>query len=589
MASSIRRKITVSYILLFVFLFGLLGALLSGYFFRVYQTNLEQTLLNEAQLMARISSSLIWEGLTDFSSEVSETLELRVTVIDSEGNPVAETYKPVDELENHLSRPEMQRALAGEAATSTRYSSTLASEVLYAAAPIYNAGNEIVGVFRLATPLTTIKNTLSAIRNGLLGAIVVGGLLFWLVGSLLAGRITSSLARLRQKAREIGKGVFSDQKTVISGDEVAELDLVFNEMSINIQKMITAANRERTRLEEIITNLPVGIIVLNQQGVVLAVNVIAQNMLDTGLGGVNKPFFQLTRESQINQFVNQVLGGERPQQTELILERPQGGKLFIRLHGAGVIRDSQGKNEEVVIVLQDITDLRRLEQQRRDLVANVSHELRTPLTAIQGFAETLLESDDDLARNTRFLEIIRDESVRLSRLINDLLNLSRLESGHRRKSGEVEIKSVADSVVNLLSSQADARNQTLQVAVRSGIFVALDADYLEQIIMNYLENAIKYTPENTVIKIEADVLDNNFVRVAVIDSGPGIPPEEQHRLFERFFRVEKSRQRQSGGTGLGLAIVKHIVDGVGGQVGVISNQITGTSFWATLPLAKKHS
>ncbi|QNO13692.1 HAMP domain-containing protein [Alkalicella caledoniensis] len=583
MRFSIRNKITYTYAILFTIVFFILGAYLSSFFGEHYMEVLKENLINNTTLLADYVQVLNVEQLHEYSFNITDTLGLRVTVIDIYGVPIAETLKPVGELENHLNRPEIQSALQGQITTASRYSTTVNSEMLYSAAPIYNESGEVIGFFRLAKPLVEIDETLSKIRFAIIGASLIGLVLTGVFGSLISGAITSSIDKLTAKAKKFGKGVFKPVTEIHTKDEIGELEKVFNEMGHNIGKMIENSSKEKARVENILRNLPVGVLVINQNGLVETSNSAARAILGADSGGGTKPLTHLTRDYQVNDFVMNLLSGVEQDEIEIILLNSTGENQFIRFKGAGVYKNKVGQYEEIVVVLQDITDLRKLEQMRKDLVANVSHELRTPVTAIQGFAETLLDGDVDTETTDHFLGIIKTESLRLSRLITDLLNLSKLESNEKkRKEGSSNLKIVVESVVNLLKEKFESKGSSISIEVDEKINLAVDKDYVEQIIVNYLENAIKYTPVKTKITISAVPQDNGFVRIVVIDTGPGIPQRDQRRIFERFFRVEKSRQRGEGGTGLGLAIVKHIVEGFNGEVGVMSSE-SGTAFWATLP------
>lgn len=538
---------------------------------------MEQQLINDTRLLARLVP-LETDRLEDFARQTSLELDLRVTIIDIQGLPLAETERPVDELENHLQRPEIQAALMGKTEINRRYSATLGTDMVYAAAPVLDGDGNFAAVLRLARSLAQVTAAVGQIRWVIFGAMLTGMAAVWILSAVLTGTFTRSLAALTRKARDFGRGHFRNQKEIASNDEIGQLEQVFNEMGDNIVRVMTSLTRERARVEHILRQLPVGVMVVDREGSVIAVNAVAQDILGT-TKGEGLLVSQLTRNYQVNKFVGNLLAEGQNKQDEVNILDEAGRTKNIRLSGATVA----GMNKEVVIVLQDITDLRQLEQQRKDLVANISHELRTPLTAIRGFAETVLDGqlDQDTARH--FLDIIRSESLHLSRLLNELLNLSRLESGFRRKQGTSSVRQVAREAAELLGDMAAARETKIEIDMATDVQVAVEQDYLEQIIVNYIDNAIKYTPPGTKIKITADRMDDGFVRIAVTDNGPGIPGEDQDRLFQRFFRVEKSRKREAGGTGLGLTIVKHVVEGFGGQVGVVSHPQTGTSFWATLP------
>lgn len=579
----LRHRITFTYALLFVLILSGLGVWLSEVFSRQHESSLESGLRNDANLVAELIGQADPGSLRAIADRVSQELNVRVTIIDREGHPLAETARPVEELENHLDRPEVQTALQNETGVFRRYSATVGAELLYVAAPIRNSQGEITGVLRLSYSLAEIHAVARKVRLLIFSSLAAGLIISLILGWLVTGAATRSLAVLANKARNFGQGIFHNHKEIHSRDEIGELETVFNDMAANIISSMAMQDRERTRIEQILRSLPVGVLVVESRGILVAANSAARDILGAYPGGENRPLVHLTRNWHVNQFVNSLLAGAGPDKQEIVVSGDEGSK-FILLHGALVPEQDGNAEAEVVVVLQDVTSIRLLEQQRRDLVANVSHELRTPLTAIQGFAETLREGQVDEDTSRRFLDIISQESQRLARLLNDLLNLSRLEARGRRIQGSCNLLEVTEGVTHLLGELAAARGKAMQVDVAENIRVNMDRDYVEQILMNYVDNALKYTPEGAKICIGAEVQDDNFVRLFVLDTGPGIPLQEQKRVFERFFRVDKSRGREAGGTGLGLAIVKHIVEGFGGQVGVVSHPGHGTSFWATLPL-----
>ncbi len=580
---SIRHKLALTSVIVFTIIFLTLGVYLSNYFASDYRESLEASLLSDASLAAGFVDDLQPAKLAAVVSRLGDNLDLRVTVVDLQGVPLAETDTPVDEMENHIDRPEVQSALQGNAATSKRYSATLGMEMLYGAAPIYDDQGEIVAVFRLSQSLEQVDQAVADIRRIIFVAMFSGLLVAGVATGIVAGFTTRSVAILSKKARDFGQGVVNTRREVDSNDEIGHLEQVFNEMAENIVSVMSKSDQERTRVEHILHQLPVGVLVVARDGTLVAANTAAREILGTDSEAQGKQLSQFSRNYQVNQFVMDLLAEKRHKQTEVELAGKNDDVSYIQLRGAALGED----NREAVVVLQDVSGLRHLEQNRRDLVANISHELRTPLTAIRGFAETLLEGqlDDETVRN--FLDIIRTESLRMSRMLNDLLNLSRLESGIKRKEGHSSVSQVAGDVIRLFGELATAKDIKFSVDVQEDIEVAVERDYLEQVLMNYIDNAIRYTPRGTKVTVRAERLDNGFVNIAVSDDGPGIPESDQAKVFQRFYRVEKSRQREAGGTGLGLAIVRHLVEGFGGQVGVVSNPRTGTSFWATLPGRKK--
>ncbi|WP_350342620.1 ATP-binding protein [Proteinivorax tanatarense] len=586
MKFSIRGKLTLTYGILFLLIVIILGTYLSIFFADQYISELSQNLSNNSLLLSSFITDMDEESLHNFAFSASQNLEARVTIIGIDGQPIAETSKPYKFMDNHLDRPEIQKAKQGKVATEKRYSETIRSEMLYSAAPIYDSKDQLVGFVRLAKSLEEIDDKITQIRFVVYGGLLVGLVLVWVIGGVLSKAITKPLRVLMNKAKRAGEGKFSSIKEIYSNDEIGELEEVINDMGRNLGEMVDDLDKERLRLRRILDNLPVGVLVVNNYGVVLTSNSAAGKIFEYQNYNETTYLNSLIENYNINEFANEIMETGEQKNKEITLKQKNGDKKFLHLAGAVVYKSQYAVNEEAVIVIHDVSDLKQLELIRKDLVANVSHELRTPLTAVQGFAETLLEEELDCATQNHFLRIIKDESTRLSELLNDLLALSKLEGDEERKSGVCNVKSAVLKVLDLLNNKIKDKKHKVHVNINDNLDVGVYCDYLEQVMLNYVENAIKYTPEGSDIKISAVKEDNGFVRLIVRDNGPGIPIADQERVFERFFRVDRSRERKLGGTGLGLSIVKHIVEGFGGNVGVVSNK-DGTSFWATLPKQKE--
>ncbi|WP_353894221.1 ATP-binding protein [Proteinivorax hydrogeniformans] len=586
MRFSIRGKISVTYGILFLLIVLILGSYLSYFLGKQYKGSLEENISNNANLLSSFIESMDEGGLQSFSEETSDKLGARVTIIDIDGNPISETAKPPHYLENHIDRPEIQGAIKGRVTTEQRYSRTMATDMLYSAAPILDNDGQVIGFFRLAKPLDEIRSAISQIRFVVYVGFSVGIILVWIIGGFLAKAITKPLGVLMNKAKRAGRGNFSNIKEIYSRDEIGQLEDVFNEMGQNLGLMVEDLDKERIRLTRILDNLPVGVLVINHECRLLTSNHTARHILGYQQGE-EKPYLNtLTDNYNINKFVNEIINSGKQQNTEIILGEGRDEQRYLQVMGAVVYKNEYGENEEVVIVLHDVSNLKELELMRKDLVANVSHELRTPLTAVQGFAETLLEEKLDEETQAHFIKIIKNESIRLSSLLEDLLTLSKLEGAEERKTGCCNVKGAALKVVDLLNQKIIQKKHNVNIEIDEDLNVGVYCDYIEQVLLNYVENSVKYTPDGTDIKISALKEDNNFIRLIVRDNGSGIPLKDQKRVFERFFRVDRSRESQLGGTGLGLSIVKHIVEGFGGEVGLISNK-DGTSFWATLPKQKE--
>jgi two-component system phosphate regulon sensor histidine kinase PhoR len=343
-------------------------------------------------------------------------------------------------------------------------------------------------------------------------------------------------------------------------------------------RRIDELSRDRTRMVAILASMVEGVLVVDAQGRVQHVNDAARQMLRLDHDAINRAYVEAIRHPGVVEQITRVLAGGLPEGLELSIAREVSLTLVARV--APVIAAGRG----AVLVLHDITDLRRADQIRRDFVANVSHELRTPLTAIKGYAEALMDEPADAEARQRFLEIIHRHSTRMERLVKDLLRLARLDAG--QESAELsrcDAEALITSLVNDFAPAAEEKRQQLHTAVTpQACTLVIDAAKLHDILRNLIENAINYTPEGGTITISADVHDGRY-RVTVTDTGPGIPEEDLSRVFERFYRVDKSRARP-GGTGLGLAIVRNLVHVLGGDVEAANGAGGGAVFTVTLPL-----
>jgi two-component system phosphate regulon sensor histidine kinase PhoR len=404
-----------------------------------------------------------------------------------------------------------------------------------------------------------------------------------LVGAFL---LSSALGAAYEKRAEAivavaGRYALGDLRRPLPeyGDD--ELGVVAQAMDQAVQELgrrVDELSRDRTRMVAILASMVEGVLVVDDQGRLQHVNEAARRMLNLHHDAINRSYLEAIRHPGIVDQLSRVLAGEQPAGLELSITRDVTRTLVARV--APVIAAGRG----AVLVLHDITDLRRADQIRRDFVANVSHELRTPLTAIKGYTEALM---DDLAQddsNRKFLDIVHRHSTRMERLVNDLLRLARLDAGQELPElARCDIAALIGSVVDDFKAVAEAKGQRLQASVApdAGTIVA-DAAKVHDILRNLIENAVNYTPEGAAIDIAADIVDGKY-RLVVQDSGPGIPAEDLARIFERFYRVDKSRTRP-GGTGLGLSIVKNLAQVLGGEVTAANRDTGGAIFTVTLPL-----
>jgi len=486
------------------------------------------------------------------------------------------------ELENHLNRPEVQQALKSGQGDAIRYSSTLQTPMLYVAFPFPPPGEE--GILRLALPLAALKKAEASLHAILAASLALAALISLLLSYLLSHVISSSLRTMAAVAAQLGKGEFGRRIPLKSRDELGELATVMNDMAVRIEGQLASLSAEKNRLNTILRGMGEGLIVCDARGVITLVNPAFHALFSVKEEVEGRPLIEISRHPALHRAFQQVIVSKNERFEEITLTLAE--EKSVLTHWVPLL--AKGEIQGVVAVFHDITDLKRLERVRRDFVANVSHELRTPVTVIKGYAETLLTGvlNEDPGQARRFVEIINSHSARMTNLVNDLLALSELESGGiALQLGPISLNGTFRTAQRLLESKAHHKGITISLASDAEQQrVLADQGKLEQVLINLVDNAIKYTPAHGSIAISA-VDAGNLLKISVTDSGIGIPPKDLPRIFERFYRVDEARSRELGGTGLGLAIVKHIVQLHGGSISVESTPGKGSTFSFTLTKA----
>jgi len=431
------------------------------------------------------------------------------------------------------------------------------------------------------TPLHFSKESIYIVA----GIAVAVAMLFPLVLVLsLSGSSAKALSAITAVITRIGNGESVGRIAVTSREEIDNLARAVNEMAVRIEDRLAHLAAEKYRLDTILCGMGEGIMVTDPAGVITMVNPAFRRLFAVDGVVENRPFIEIVRHPSLHEAFKMVLStqGERLDEITLQLDR----EIAILTHWAPLLEQEETRG--IVAVFHDMSDLKRLEKVRRDFVANVSHELRTPVTVIKGYAETLLSGalETDIERAGRFVEIIHNHAERLATLIGDLLALSELESGElAMELAPLPIAGTIRRSCNLLEQKAREKEITIDWSgVEKTSPVMADPCRIEQVMVNLLDNAIKYTPEKGSVAISASET-GRMVTIAVVDTGIGIPPQDQPRIFERFYRVNKARSREQGGTGLGLSIVKHIVQLHGGTVSVESTPGKGSIFTFTLKTA----
>lgn len=538
--------------------------------------------LVDYQLQGRISESY-QDQLRPLIKRLGEKSATRITIILKNGRVLADSHEDPKQMDNHGQRPEILQALNGQTGNSVRFSNTLGRSLMYVALPLFESGT-LVGVVRTALPVTNIDNTLQQIH----GQLLFGGLLIAILLApvcwLLSRRLSRPLELMTAGAQRFSRGDLDMPLEVTGSEETARLAEAMNRMAVDLSQRIDREVEQRCEMEAILGCMIEGIVAVDNDE-----RVIRLNQAAAALFGVSapqpqgRPIQELIRQAELQRFVRQALNCQDEMEEELVMHGPR--KRYLHVLAAPLT----GPGEErlgALIILHDLTRLRQLESVRRDFVANVSHELKTPITAIRGAVETLMDDNELDETRQRFLQIIFKQSERLNALVEDLLDLSRIEQGGKEGGWEVRpgpLLPVLESSRAACETLLTQQQIDLRIYCSPELKVRCNAPLLEQAIINLLTNAIKYSDSGGRVVIEAAQIDNQL-SIRVQDFGCGIDQEHIPRLFERFYRVDLARSRNLGGTGLGLAIVKHVVHAHNGEIRVTSTPGEGSCFTLLLPL-----
>jgi two-component system phosphate regulon sensor histidine kinase PhoR len=556
---------------------------------KFYLRKTAEDLAVRAHLIAReVAPSFAKENqqsLDELCKTVGSETGTRITLIHPSGEVLGDSDEDPQGMENHAGRPEVKAALLGNRGVYTRYSDTLRQEMMYVALPLEKDG-EVIGVVRTSIPVSEIDATLGSIYQ----KIALAGLFLVLLAAAaslyVARRISQPIEEMKKGAKRFAEGNFSRKLLVPDSEELGSLADTLNQMAQQLGERIRMTTEQRNELETILSAMREGVLAVDSEERILTFNQAAGSFLGIDLSSAKGHAIQeVIRNADIQRFLGGVLTGEGPAECEIVLHGTDN--KFLQLSGT-LLHDIGGKKIGALVVLNDITRMRQLENMRREFVANVSHELKTPITSIKGYVETLQEGALGDKKNVqKFLEIVLKQSDLLNAIVDDLLSLSRIEQDAER--GEIQLteenlRHIIDATTVDYELKARERNIKVIVSCSEEIIVKANSRLLEQAIGNLLDNAIKYSEPRKAVEIEATKnLDEIVIRVS--DHGSGIAPEHLPRLFERFYRVDKGRSRELGGTGLGLAIVKHITQAHGGSVAVESTLGKGSIFILYLPQA----
>ncbi|MFF3924452.1 two-component system histidine kinase PnpS [Paenibacillus lactis] len=532
------------------------------------------------------------EYYTNRSLQLEELSDARVTFITKDGRVIGDSESNPVTMDNHAYREEVLEAEKTGKGSTIRRSSTLGQDMLYVALPV-KVGDSFDGFVRLSLSLSQVDQ---GVRQGwtVMG---IGLAILFLAASLLSIRVakglTSPLEKITRVARRIARLEYDARVNINRKDEIGQLAQAINGMADSLQTQVRTIRDNEDLLQSVLNNMTGGIVMVNGSGHIMLINRAAERMLGVDAEVITgKSYRELKQHYELTKLMKEGLENRNSFHEERNLYYPV--ESIVRLDGVPMVQED-GAYRGMLFLLQDVSDIRRLERMRSEFVANVSHELKTPLAAVKGFAETLLGggvSDEKTARS--FLQIIYDESERLNRLIGDILELSSIESKRVQMDySPIHLQAFFETISEMMRTVAEKKRISLELDVPEELFMEGDEDKLRQIFMNLLSNAINYTQEGGRVKLTArEKLHNgqseDIVQFIVKDSGIGIPKKDLPRIFERFYRVDKARSRGSGGTGLGLSIVKHLVDMHHGRIDVESELGVGSSFIIELPVLQEH-
>lgn len=546
--------------------------------------------LIEEKILPFFDSTSNYHDLDTYLKQIGNKIKTRITVVLPSGKVIGDSEKDPDSMENHANRPEILQAFHGLKGLQQRYSSTLHQDMLYVAVPI-KQNDSLLSILRLAVPLTIIQKHEQAFYSSLWIIALLQILFISLISWLIAVRINKPIAQMKKGALQLAAGDLSYHLPIPSNPELGELARTLNGMSSSLSERIETITRQKNELDAILHCMVEGVIAVDSKECILSINAAAANFLNIPLlEAKGKWLHEIVRNSDLQKFVRSLMKVQDLQEISLLLPSESGEK-YVQVHGTP-LKDKGNHTVGVLIVFNDLTRLRQLENMRKEFVANVSHELRTPLTSIKGFVETIQNGNYNLSDEVKhFLEIIATKTDRLCFIINDILMLTSVEQDHEHK----EIQFTLESVKNVMENAADSckikalnKNVALELSIYEDMQIQMNPELIEQAIINLIDNAIKYSSSGNKVLITAykNLNKENSKTEAIIeirDYGIGIPQEHLERIFERFYRVDKARSRKMGGTGLGLSIVKNIALAHNGSVSVESEISKGSIFRIHLP------
>ncbi|MHB0875744.1 MAG: ATP-binding protein [Anaerolineae bacterium] len=581
MSLPMRWRIAGPFALVLLVTLVALGVYVSGRVRDARLRDYESQLRAEAGLLGELGATSLQAGAATQESvgRWSVTLGARVTLIAADGVVVADSQSDPETMENHAGRPEVQQALATGTGSAVRYSDTVGYDMLYVA--VRPAGARPVAIVRLAVPLRQVDADIAQIQRSALAAAVAALLVMLAASYVVADRITRPLRTLTAEVQSLAAAGAPGDLSATGYDEVHRLAAAFSALATDLQAKADGLAEERNKMALVLAHLADGVVITDADGRVLLLNAAARRLLDLAPEpkAEGRPLAEVADGSVLVAWQRCREGGA---EREIMVEMPERG-AFLRAVCTPI---AGARNSGEVLVLQDLSQVRRLETVRRDFISNISHELRTPLASLKALVETLQDGAlEDPEAAPGFLRAMEVELDSLAQMVQELLELSRIESGQVPvRVANVAAAEVVRESVGRLAPQAERAGLTLAVDLPpDDVRVLADVERMRQVVTNIVHNAIKFTPSGGRVMVRA-VTRGSEVVFSVSDTGPGIPAADMPRIFERFYKAD--RARATGGTGLGLAIAKHIVQAHGGRIWAESRVGQGSTFYFTLPMAR---
>lgn len=562
----------------------------TGIFREFHIDSIREGVLHRAAILQPVLLEKInTPGFLKFCDQTAAASGARLTVIDAKGKVLYDSSSDYAHMPNHEERPELKNALdERKPAISMRYSSTLMKDMLYVAEPLIDTNGKAVGAFRLSLPLAAVDTSIGALKLKLFAFALILALAAMGIGLLISRRLSRPLEEVRRSVVRMADGDLDRHLSETGSiEEINALAASVNSLAVQLKLRIADITSRKNELSTILSSMSEGVIAVDPDLRMIIVNRSALEILNLKMDSVEgRTLYEVLRNPKMQNFVENLLSGHAPAEDEIEWDAKEKRRLVLR--GSIMTDPDSDQPSGAVVVIRDVTRMRKLEEMRRDFVANVSHEIKTPVTAIKTAVETLSAEEDSFPPPLRkFLEIIGRHADRLSALVSDVLSLSALESNPSEQGmlftfRKENLAGILKTAMELCASRAENAGVKLLLDCPENLEINADSSLLEQAVVNLVDNAVKYSPSGETVRITGAETGSRIL-IAVEDHGCGIPEGEHERIFERFYRVDKARSRKLGGTGLGLSIVKHIAIAHNGNVRLESAPGTGSTFIIELP------